>query len=61
MFEGVNDATLIDFYNKKANPLIRKRIQTELNNRGHVIMQTSFRFVLARNFYEKGKPGLILR
>ena len=61
MLNQYSDATLIDFYNRHNNPSIRRRIQTELNNRGHVIMQTSFRFVLARNFYEKGKPGLILR
>ena len=61
MLNQHSDATLIDFYNKHNNPLIRQRIQTELNNRGHVIVQTSFRFVLARNFYEIEKPGLILR
>ena len=46
MLEIYNDATLIDLYNRKNNEIIRKRIETELKNRGRVIVKTSLRYVL---------------
>lgn len=44
---GKKDADLIDEYNRRQNnPLILRRIEIELANRGRIIEKTSFRYVL---------------